>query len=182
MVNNFTSSRTYQNLVDAYNRELIMGTKYQIYGDRARRQGYQQIGNIFDETSGNEKSHAEIWLKFIIQSDQLPPTLNNLQESAQIENFEGTDLYLEYAQVAREEGYEDIANMFEGIAVIERHHYFRFNQLANNIETNQVFCKPTSTVWICLVCGNLVWSECAPEICPICKYPQGFYELNCENF
>lgn len=182
MVNNFASSQTYQNLQNAYNRELIVSTKYQIYGDRARRDGYQQIGNIFDETSGNEKQHAEIWLKFIIQSDQLPPTLTNLQDAAAAENYEGTDLYLQYAQVAREEGYTDIANMFEGIAVIERHHYFRFNSLANNIQNNQVFCKPNNTVWICLVCGNLVWDECAPEVCPICGFPQSFYELNCENY
>lgn len=182
MVNNFAESQTYQNLLNAFNRELLFGSKYQIYGDQARREDYQQIGNIFDETSGNEKQHAEIWLKFILQSDELPSTLTNLQESAAQENFEGTDLYIRYAEIAREEGYTDIANMFEGIAVIERHHYFRFNQLSQNIQNNQVFCKQSSTVWICMVCGNLVWSECAPEICPICKFPQGFYELNCENY
>ncbi|MGD9567713.1 MAG: rubrerythrin family protein [Sedimentibacter sp.] len=182
MVNNFAASQTYQNLQNAFNRELVASTKYQIYGDKARREGYQQIGNIFDETSGNEKQHAEIWLKFIIQSDQLPTTLTNLQDAAAVENYKGTDLYLQYAQVAREEGYTDIANMFEGIAVIERHHYFRFNSLANNIQNNQVFCKPNSAVWICMVCGNLVWDECAPEICPICGFPQAFYKLNCENF
>jgi rubrerythrin len=182
MVNNFTESQTYRNLLDAYNRELIYSAKYLIYGERARREGYQQIGNIFDQTAGNDRQHAEIWLKFILQSDQLPTTLVNLRESAAEENYDGTNLFLEYARIAREEGYTDIANMFEGIAAIERHHYFRFNTLANNIENNQVFCKASSVVWICMRCGNLVWSECAPVICPICGFPQGFYQLNCENF
>lgn len=182
MVNNFTESQTYQNLLNAYNRELITSTTYRIYGDKARRDGFQQIGNIFDETSGNEKQHAEIWLKFIIQSDQIPPTLTNLTNATQSENYEGTDLYIKYSEVARQEGYSDIANMFEGIAVIERHHSYRFGQLAENVQTNQVFCKPSSSVWICLVCGNLVWDECAPVRCPICGFPQGFYEINCENY
>lgn len=182
MVNNFINSQTYKNLIDAYNRELIESGKYLIYSTTARRDGYQQIGNIFDETSGDETRHAEIWLKFIIESDQLPPTLINLQNASQDAYYDGTDLFMRYAETAREEGYTDIANMFEGVAVIERHHYFMFNQLALNIENNQVFCKPSSTVWICLACGNLVWSNCAPEICPICHYPQGFYQLNCDNF
>jgi rubrerythrin len=181
MVNNFTNSQTYKNLLNAFNIELIANGKYNLNANRARRDGYQQIGDIFDETSRNEQEHANIWLRFILQGET-PTTLSNLQEAAIQENYEGTDLYLQYAETARQEGYTDIGNMFEGIAVIERHHYFRFNQLAQSIENNQVFCKPNSTVWVCMICGNLVWDECAPEICPICGYPQGYYEINCENY
>lgn len=182
MVNNneFINSRTYQNLQDALQRELTFSTTYKIYEEKAREEDYQQIGNVFGITADNEMEHAVIWSRFLMGG--IPDTLTNLQAAAAEENFEGTDLYLEYGRVAREEGYRDIANMFEGIAAIERHHYYRFNAFADNIINNQVFCKSVSTVWVCLKCGNLVWSECAPEICPICSYPQGFYELNCENY
>ena len=112
----------------------------------------------------------------------MPTTLENLQEAANAERYEGSDLFLQYSETAREEGYTDIAHMFEGIALIERHQQYRFNQLAMNIQNNQVFCKPNSTVWVCIICGNLVWSECAPDVCPICLYPQAYYQLNCENF
>ena len=181
MVNNFTNSQTYKNLLNAFNLESIESTTYRINAETARREGYQQIGGIFDLTARNEQQHAEIWMRFILQGD-MPTTLESLQHAADVEKHEGVELFMQYADIARSEGYIDIANMFEGIAVIERHQQFRFNQLANNIQTNQVFCKPNSTVWVCIICGNLVWSECAPEICPICHYPQGYYEINCENY
>lgn len=181
MVNNFANSQTYKNLQDAFDLEAVESTKYRISAETARREGYQQIGNIFDLTARNEQEHAEIWMKFILEG-VMPTTLENLQAAADAEKYEGTDLFLKYAETARSEGYTDIANMFEGIAIIERHQQYRFNQLAQNIQNNQVFCKTTSTVWVCLICGNLVWSECAPEICPICHYPQGYYQLNCENY
>lgn len=181
MVNNFANSQTYKNLQNAFNLESVESTKYRISAERARIDGYQQIGNIFDLTARNEQQHAEIWMRFMLQGN-MPTTLENLQNAASAENYEGKDLFMQYAETARSEGYTDIANMFEGIAVIERHQEYRFNQLAQNIQDNQVFCKPSSTVWVCIICGNLVWSECAPEICPICRYPQGYYQLNCENY
>lgn len=181
MVNNFANSQTYQNLLSALNFELTTSGRYNLDATRARRDGYQQIGNIFETTSRNEQEHANIFMRFILQGES-PNTLTNLEAAASQENYVGTDLYIQYADTARSEGYTDIANMFEGIAAIERHHYFRFNQLAQNIENNQVFCKPNSTVWVCMVCGNLVWDECAPEICPICGYPQGYYKINCEDY
>lgn len=181
MVNNFANSQTYQNLINSFSLEAIESTKYRMGAERARRDGYQQIANIFDLTARNEQQHAEIWMRFILQGD-MPTTLKNLQDAAASEKYEGTDLFMQYAETARSEGYTDIANMFEGIAIIERHQQFRFNQLAENMQNNQVFCKANSTVWVCMICGNLVWDECAPEICPICRYPQGYYQLNCENF
>lgn len=181
MVNNFTNSQTYANLQNAFNLESVESTRYRIDAERARRDGYLQIGNIFDITARHEQEHAEIWMRFILEGN-MPTTLENLQEAAAAERYEGTDLFLQYAETASQEGYMDISHMFEGIALIERHQQYRFNQLAQNIENNQVFCKPNSTVWVCVICGNLVWSECAPDICPICLYPQAYYQLNCENY
>lgn len=177
----FVDSETYRNIITAYQRELVACGTYLIYERKARTDGFKQIGNIFEETANNERQHAEIWLR-VMNDGEIPFTLTNLQNSTEIEIFEGTDLYIKYAETARAEGYEDIANLFDGIAAIERHHAFRYNQLADNIQNNRVFCKENRVVWICLSCGNLVWSDCAPEICPICKFPQGFYEINCENY
>lgn len=181
MVNNFSNSQTYKNLQTAFTLESVESTNYRRNAEQARREGFQQIGNIFDLTARNEQQHAEIWMRLMLQGN-MPNTLENLQNATQVEKFEGTDLYMQFSDTARSEGYIDIANMFEGIAVIERHQQFRFNQLADNIQSNQVFCKPNSSVWVCMICGNLVWSECAPEICPICRYPQGYYQINCENY
>lgn len=181
MVNDFINSQTYKNLLNAYSLESIESTRYRINGEMARREGYQQIADIFDFTARNEQQHAQIWMRFIFQG-VMPTVLQSLLEAAETEGYEGTDLFMEYADVARLEGYTDIANMFEGIAVIERHQQYRFNQLAQNMENNRVFCKESNTVWVCLICGNLVWGECAPERCPICGYPQGYYEINCENY
>lgn len=181
MVNNFANSQTFVNLQNAFNLESVESTRYRINAIQARREGYQQIGNIFDITARHEQEHAEIWMRFILEGS-MPTTLENLQEAVNAEKYEGTDLFMQYAETARQEGYTDISHMFEGIAIIERHQQYKFNQLAQNIENGQVFCKPNSTVWICIICGNLVWSECAPEVCPICLYPQGYYQLNCENY
>ncbi|WP_326907705.1 rubrerythrin family protein [Sedimentibacter sp. MB31-C6] len=177
----FANSETYRNLQSAFQGELIASAKYQIYGTRARQDGYQQIGNIFDETARNEREHARIWLDQI-NSGQETTTYENLVEAYNLENYEWTEMYRQYAEKAREEGYEDIANLFEAVGLIERHHDFRFRQLAENIRTNRVFCKNNISVWICIICGNLVWNECAPERCPVCGYPQSYYELNCENY
>lgn len=181
MVSDFINSRTYANLQNAYNLEAVESTKYRIGAEGARREGYQQMGDIFDITARHEQEHAAIWMRFML-GGTAPSTLRNLQDAANAENYEGTDLFLQYAETAREEGYMDISHMFEGIAMIERHQQYRFNQLAQNIENNQVFCKANSTVWVCIICGNLAWGECAPEICPICLYPQAYYQLNCENY
>ncbi len=181
MVNDFINSQTYKNLQAAFELEATESTKYNISAEQARREGYQQIGNIFDLTARNEQQHAEIWMRFMLQGT-MPTTLENLETAAEAEGYEGNELFMQYAEAARTEGYFDIANMFEGIALIERHQQYRFNQLAQNIRNGQVFCKTYSTVWVCMICGNLVWSDCAPEICPICHYPQGYYQLNCENY
>ncbi len=177
----FEESITYQNLQKAFEGEAVASTKYAIYGEKAREQGYEQIANIFDETSYNEREHCTIWMK-ILKGGEIPDTLTNLQDAYGGESFEWKSMYLSYAQEARREGYTQIAELFEGVANIEHHHDARYRKLANNILTDQVFCKRNKVVWICLNCGNLIYDECAPECCPVCGYPKGFFQINCENY
>lgn len=173
-------SKTFENLQKAFEGELKASTKYVIYGSKAREEGYEQIANIFDITSGNEREHAEIWLK-ALEGGELPDTLDNLSDAIRGESYEWQTMYLEFARVAREEGFEDIAKLFEEVGNIERHHDYRYERLRDNLEEGTLFCKQSERVWICLNCGNISWGECAPEICPVCGYPQGYYELFSEN-
>jgi len=178
---NFTNSQTYKNLQNAYEGELKAGSKYVIYGAKAREDGYEQIGNIFDETSHNEREHAELWLK-ILNYGQMPSTLENLRDATTGEHYEWTKMYKNYAETARKEGFSQIANLFEGVGCIEKNHEERFDKLARNIETDKVFCKECEMTWICLNCSNSYKGKCAPKKCPVCGYPQGYYELLCENY
>ena len=177
----FRDSKTYQNVLKTMEGEMKASATYAIYAAKARDDGYQQIGNIFDETSGNEREHAEIFMK-LLNGGSVPDTLTNLKKAYSGENNEWTKMYLEFANQAREEGYEQIAKLYEGIIEIEKHHDFRFRTLAENIENNEVFCKDKPALWICLNCGALYWGICAPKKCPVCGYDQGYYELNCENY
>lgn len=177
----FAQSRTYENLQRAYLCELQASTKYRIYSQLARGEGYQQIANIFEETGGNEEAHARIWLRFLNEGN-MPDTFVNLQDAYRGEKEEWTHMYKKYAATARKEGYEDLARLFEGVAGIERHHDYRYERLAENIEKKEVFCQKGAKAWICLNCGYIHWGVCGPEKCPVCKYPQGFYQGNCENY
>ncbi len=181
MAIDFKQSKTYKNLQKAFEGELKASSKYLMYGAKAKEDGYQQIGNIYEETAGNEREHAEIWFK-LLNNGKMPSTLENLEESYGEESYEWTNMYVEYANIARSEGYTDIANLFNQVGHIEMHHDYRFDKLAENIRKNQVFSKNNKVAWVCLSCGNLVLSECAPEICPVCGYPKGYYQLNCENY
>ncbi|HWT27284.1 MAG TPA: rubrerythrin family protein [Mobilitalea sp.] len=178
---NFMESNTYKNLTAAFKGETSASGKYALYGIYAREDGFEQIGNIFDETSRNEREHAEIWFK-ILHGGEVPSTLENLKDAYSGENYEWTTMYMDYATEADREGYPEIARLFEGIAAIERHHDARFRKLAHNIMYDQVFCKKENSLWVCLNCGNLYYGECAPDPCPVCDYPQGYYQLNCENY
>ncbi|MDF2945123.1 MAG: hypothetical protein K0S01_3981 [Herbinix sp.] len=172
----FQQSRTFSNLQNAYNFELMVSTTYQIYADRARSEDYIEIGNIFDVTARNEKEHARIWLR-ILNDGTLPTTERNLLVSSEIEAEAGNVTYREYARVAREEGYNDIAALFNGVANIELNHNLRFRTSYENVVRGEVFCKPVETLWICMQCGNIMSGVCAPEICPVCGFPQGYYRL-----
>ncbi len=172
----FQQSRTFINLQNAFEGELVSSTKYEIYGIRAREEGYQQIGNTFDIISKFEREHAVIWLR-LLNSGELPNTLQNLIEGANEQSERGNNIYREYAEIAREEGYNSIGALFDGVANIELNSEVIFQTFADDIVTNQVFCKDREVLWICLKCGNILGGLCAPEICPICGYPQGYYQV-----
>lgn len=176
----FEQSRTYQNLLNAYNWELNISTQYSIFSDRARQDGFIEISRSFEVVSGFQKEHARIWLRRI-NNGQLPSTSDNLSYSAQIENDAGNQMYREYAQIASDEGFPEIAALFSGIANIELNHSLLFRQYYTNVERNEVFCKPQETLWMCQQCGNIMYGECAPLICPVCGFPQGFYRVYDSN-
>ncbi|HHV10647.1 MAG TPA: rubrerythrin family protein [Clostridiales bacterium] len=171
----FQQSRTYSNIDSAYRSESIVHTLYQIYGDRARVDGFEEIGNIFDTIARNEKEHARIFYR-LLNGGLVPDTQQNLLRSSELETSKA-DEYRVFAQTALEEGYDDIAALFNGIANIELNHDLQFRSLHENVVRDQVFCKPTETLWICIECGNIMSGPCAPEVCPVCQFPQGFYRV-----
>lgn len=160
--------------MNAMQLEQIACTRYQLYADQAREENYIEIGTVFDVTARNEKEHARIWWRRL-NNGTLTPTVDNLQNCAELEAYVGNNLYREYAATAREEGYNDIAALFNGIANIELNHNLNFTTLRDNILRGEVFCKPTETLWICMQCGNIMSGTCAPVICPVCGFPQGYY-------
>ncbi|MDF2539973.1 MAG: hypothetical protein K0S76_2994 [Herbinix sp.] len=170
----FQQSQTYQNLQNAYNVELNNSTTFSIYGDRARQEGYNEIGNYFDTVTRNEKEHARIWLRQL-NNGELPTTAENLRYSSEVAAATGNEMYRDYARIAREEGYDDIAALFNGVANIDLNHNTIFQRLYGEVETDTVFCKERETLWICMQCGNIMSGLCAPEICPVCGFPQAFY-------
>ena len=174
-------SKTWKNLQTAFEGECKASTKYRIYGLRARENGFEQMGNIFDETSRNEQEHAEIWFKYL-HGGEVPDTLDNLRDASAGEHYEWTEMYAGFAETARCEGFDDLAELFARVGRIEHQHEKRYNKLARNIETNEVFCKPYRYLWICMVCGNVTCAECSPEVCPVCGHTQSFTELKAENY
>jgi rubrerythrin len=171
----FHQSKTYNNINNAYRSESIANTLYQIYGDKARTDGFEEIGSIFDTIAKNEKEHARIFFR-LLNDGIIPDTQQNLLRSTELETSKA-DEYRLYAETALEEGYDNIAALFNGIANIELNHDLQFQTLYDNIVRDQVFCKPTESLWICMQCGNIMSGLCAPEICPVCGFPQGFYHL-----
>lgn len=174
-------SQTYKNLMTAYAGEREAGGKYVIYAKKAREDGYQQIGNIFDDTASNEFEHAEIWLKWL-SGGEVPPTLENLADAAAGERYEWTQMYKNFAETARQEGYCELASLFEKVGAIERSHDARYRRLGRNIENDEVFCKPQSVAWVCMVCGHVTYGDCSPEICPVCGHEQAYTEIKAENY
>ncbi|WMJ89618.1 rubrerythrin family protein [Anaerocolumna sp. MB42-C2] len=172
----FQQSKTFINLQSAFEGELISSSKYEIYGIRARQDDYQQIAYAFDVISRYEREHAVIWLK-LLNNGEIPNTLQNLIESSEDEANKGNNIYREYAQTAREEGYNSIGALFDGVANIELNNEVIFRTFAEDIENNQVFCKPQEVLWVCINCGNIMGGLCAPAICPICGFPQGYYQV-----
>lgn len=171
----FQQSKTYANVQNAYQRELMVSTLYRIFGDQAVAEGYIEISNIYETISRNEFEHARILFKRL-NDGSVPPTADNLLTSSEAEVTAGT-LYREYANTAREEGYADLAALFNGLANIELNHDLRFRTLYSDVVRGEVFCKPTESLWICMECGNIMSGTCAPAICPVCGFPQGYYRI-----
>jgi len=174
-------SRTEANLMAAFAGESQARNKYTYFASQAKKEGYEQIAAIFEETAGNEKEHAKLWFK-LVNGGSISGTADNLKAAAAGEHFEWTDMYKRMADEAKEEGFSDIAFLFESVAKIEKTHEERYQKLLQNVETGAVFAKKEKTVWICRNCGHIVDSEKAPEMCPVCKHPQAYFELRVINY
>ena len=174
-------SKTEANLQAAFAGESQAHTKYQYYASKAKKDGYVQISNIFLETAKNEKEHAKLWFKYLHDGD-VPDTLTNLNDAADGENYEWTDMYDEFAKVADEEGFTEIAEKFRMVGAIEKEHEERYRKLLANIEGGLVFSREGDTIWQCSNCGHVHIGKQAPEVCPVCNHPQSYFQIKAENY
>ena len=174
-------TKTEKNLMEAFAGESQARNKYTYFASKAKKEGYQQIGAIFEETAGNEKEHAKIWFKLLC-GGEIPATGENLKAAAAGEHGEWTEMYKRMAADAREEGFKDIAALFDMVGRIEKEHEERYLKLLKNIEDKTVFEKKEKSVWICRNCGHIVDSENAPQMCPVCVHPQAYFELRLINY
>ncbi len=174
-------SKTEANLMTAFAGESQARNKYTYYASAAKKEGYQQIAAIFEETAANEKEHAKIWFK-LLHDGAVPGTVDNLKDAAAGENYEWTEMYAEFAKTAREEGFDNIAILFEGVAKIEKEHEERYKKLLANVEGGVVFSKEGDTIWVCRNCGHVHIGKTAPTVCPVCAHPQSYFELKAANY
>lgn len=174
-------TKTEKNLMEAFSGESQAHTKYQYFASQARKDGYEQIADIFEETSRNEKQHAKQWFKYLEGGD-IKGTAENLKAAAAGENYEWTDMYKRMAEEAKEEGFAAIARHFELVADVEKHHEERYLTLLKNVEEGMVFSRQDEKVWKCLECGHIHTGKNAPELCPVCKHPQAFFEIEAVNY
>ena len=174
-------SKTEQNLMTAFAGESQARNKYTYFASRAKKDGYEQIAAIFEETANNEKEHAKMWFKEL-NGGEIPTTTENLLAAAEGENDEWTDVYAEFAKVAREEGFDALAYKFEAVAAIEKEHEERYRKLIQNIEEGLVFSNEGDTIWVCRNCGHVVIGKKAPEVCPVCAHPQSYFERKANNY
>lgn len=172
-------TRTEANLMAAFAGESQARNKYTFYASKAKKEGYVQISKLFEETAGNEKEHAELWFKLV---HGIGTTEENLLDAAAGENYEWTDMYKEFAAVAREEGFEEIAVQMEGVAAIEKEHEERYRKLAENIKTGKVFKRDEDVVWQCSNCGHQYVGKEAYQECPVCAHPQAYFQIKPENY
>ncbi len=173
-------SQTEKNLQTAFAGESEARNKYNWFASRARKDGYEQIARIFEETANNEKEHAKLWYKLL--SGGIGTTAENLKAAAEGENHEWTDMYAGFAKTAREEGFEEIAKQFEGVAAIEKAHEERYRKLLDNVSKERVFSKDGDVIWQCANCGHICVGKKAPDECPVCHHPQSFFEVKADNY
>ena len=174
-------TRTEANLMEAFAGESMARNKYTYFASKAKKDGYVQIAAIFEETAANEKEHAKIWYKYL-HGGAVPATVENLADAAAGENAEWTAMYARMAREAREEGFDEIAERFEQVAAIEKHHEERYRKLLKNINDKKVFSKDGDAIWQCSNCGHIVVGKEAPEICPVCAHPQAYFQVLAENY
>ena len=177
--NKYAGTQTEKNLMEAFAGESQARNKYTYFASVAKKQGFEQIAELFLKTAANEKEHAELWFK---ELGGIGDTAENLAAAAAGENYEWTDMYAGFAKTAEEEGFTDLANRFRLVAAVEKHHEERYRALLHNVVTAEVFAKSEVKVWECRNCGHLVVGLKAPEICPTCEHPQSFYEIHAENY
>ncbi len=172
-------SRTEANLMSAFAGESMARNKYSYFASKAKKDGFVQIANIFEETANNEKEHAKMWFKLL---NGIGSTAENLEEAAKGENYEWTDMYANFAKEAREEGFDAIAELFEGVAAIEKEHEERYRKLLESVKGDVVFSKDGDAIWQCLNCGHIHVGKKAPEVCPVCAHPQAYFAVKAENY
>ena len=165
----------------AFAGESQARNKYDFYASQARKDGYEQIAAIFDETAHNEREHAKLWFKYLHEGN-VPNTETNLQDCINGENYEWTTMYDDFSKTAKDEGFNELANLFEGVGKIEKEHEERYLTLLKNIKDDKVFNKDENKMWICRNCGHVYFGTSAIDICPICKHPKSFMEVKCENY
>lgn len=173
-------SRTEENLMAAFAGECQARGKYTYFASKAKKDGYEQIAEIFEITAENEKEHAEIWYKFL--NGNIKETKENLKIAADGENYEWTDMYAEFAKIAKEEGFDQIASLFEKVGAIEKEHEERFLKLLDNCEKGKVFSKDGDAIWQCRNCGHICVGKKAPEVCPVCSHAQSYFQLKPSNY
>lgn len=173
-------SRTEANLQTAFAGESMARNKYNYYASKARKDGYEQIAELFEATANNEKEHAKLWFKLL--HNGIGPTEDNLLDAALGENYEWTDMYANFAKVAREEGFDKIADLFEGVAKIEKEHEERYRKLLANIKDGIVFSRDGDMIWECGNCGHIHVGPKAPEVCPVCAHPKSYFRLRATNY
>ena len=173
-------SKTEKNLQTAFAGESQARNKYTFYASKAKKDGFVQIAQLFEETANNEKEHAKIWFKLL--NDGIKDTAANLLDAAQGENYEWTDMYANFAKEAKQEGFDKIAFLFEEVGKIEKEHEARYRKLLENVESKKVFAKDDIVVWECSNCGHIYVGKAAPQVCPVCDHPQAYFKLNAKNY
>lgn len=174
-------TKTEKNLMEAFKGESQARNKYDYYASRARKDGYEQIAEIFEETAKNEKEHAKLWFKYLHEGS-IPETKTNLKDAASGENYEWTTMYEEFAKTAKEEGFDELAYLFDAVGKIEKEHEERYLKLLENVKDGKVFEAGEVKIWKCRNCGHIVVGTKAPEVCPVCSHPKAYFEIKAENY
>ena len=172
-------TKTERNLITAFKGESEARNKYTYFASKAKKEGYEQISKVFEETSNNEKEHAKLWFKLI---SEIGTTTENLKTAIETEGYEAKTMYPEFAKIAHEEGFDDISQMFTEISEVEQAHHDRYKKLLKNLEENNVFKSEKEIEWHCLNCGYIHKGKTAPDMCPACKHEQSYFERHCKNY